>query len=102
MCPLKSFLDKLNRNKLVKFPKDLGITPLNSFWSSIILLRLEALGKLCGRFPPSLFSDKNKVVRLGRALPIFEGRRPERKLGPSSNSTNVDMLKILEGIGPLR
>jgi hypothetical protein len=96
-------LPAMPRNSMsVKSPKELGIIPVNSLSLMSSTARFEAFDILSGNFPTKLFSYICRRCRLGRPNPMFDGSMPEKKFICRIKTSNVEMLKSFEGIGPLK
>jgi hypothetical protein len=65
-------------------------------------MRLEELNILFGIFPTKLLLFKCKYCNLGRLYPIFDVIMPDKLLFSRDNHISDDMLRILDGIDPLR
>jgi hypothetical protein len=86
----------------LKSPKEFGKIPLNLLSLKSSSTRFEALDILSGIFPTKLFLYIIRRCRLGRLNPIFDGSMPEREFWLRIKNSNVEMLKIFEGTGPLK
>ncbi|RYQ82035.1 hypothetical protein Ahy_B10g100611 isoform C [Arachis hypogaea] len=112
MLPENSFFDRSNRTRALNLPISYGSSPtraLDDKFTSKTSLRFQkedvskvALNKPFGMLPTSLFPVKCSCTKFGRVYPISDGKTPERELYERYKYFNVEMLKIFDGIGPLK
>lgn len=80
----------------------MGINPENEFEDTSSLVSLEPLEIKLGISPLRLFIATDMNSKFGTPMPMSVGRLPESWLSTSEICLNMDLLKILHGMRPLR
>ena len=83
-------------------PSELGIEPLNLLLERTNITSLEAFEIESGTIPLSSFSPRWSRSRLGSETPILDGSLLENWFCVNAIICNVEILKIVAGIGPIK